>query len=273
MIELSLGSGLKHFHFSHLKTAGVENFGKLDKVFELFDEAQSRGLVITCDRYPYVESMTQLSVALPGAWKNLDDTALKKKLESTEEKLALIAELRTAKSDGYWQRCRIVNTPHPRFSSYRGRGIIEIPGDVAENVVEMLAFDPVNCQAAFSVMSAENMKNIIAQPFCVAGSDGNALPGDGRFGKTHPRSFGAVARFLRLTLDMGLPIEECISKVSGKTAAIFGLEERGIIAPGKQGDLVLFDPDSVDSKADFLAPETPAEGIVFVIKNGEIIYS
>ena len=198
MIDLSLDSGLKHFHFSHLKTAGEENFGKIDKVFELFEEARHKGVEITCDRYPYIESMTQLSVALPGAWKNLDDVALKKKLESTEEKVALIAQLRAAKSEEYWQRCRIVNTA-------------DIPGDVVENAVEMLAFDPVNCQAAFATMSEENMRNIIAQPFCVAGSDGNALPSDGRFGKTHPRSFGAVAGFLRISLDMGISIEESVS--------------------------------------------------------------
>ena len=273
MIQLSLDSGLKHFHFSHLKTAGEENFGKIDKVFELFDEARHKGVEITCDRYPYIESMTQLSVALPGAWKKMDDVKLKKTLESAEEKIALIAQLRAAKSEEYWQRCRIVNTAHPRFAPYRGKCIADIPGDVVENAVEMLAFDPVNCQAAFATMSEENMRNIIAQPFCVAGSDGNALPSDGRFGKTHPRSFGAVAGFLRISLDMGISIEESVSKVSGKTASIFTLEDRGVVAPGKVGDLVLFDPDSVDSKADFLAPETPAEGIVTVIKNGEIIYN
>ena len=117
------------------------------------------------------------------------------------------------------------------------------------------------------------MKRIISLPFCVMGSDGNALPAESRFGKPHPRSFGAAARFLRLTLDMGLPLEECVSKVSGKSAAIFGLDHCGVIAPGKRGDLVLFDPDSIDSKADFSTPETPAEGIVSVIKKGEIIYN
>jgi N-acyl-D-amino-acid deacylase len=69
MIELSLSAGLKHFHFSHLKTAGRDNFSKLDRLLELFEEARSRGLNVTCDRYPYTESMTQLSVSLPGKWK------------------------------------------------------------------------------------------------------------------------------------------------------------------------------------------------------------
>ena len=52
-----------------------------------------------------------------------------------------------------------------------------------------------------------------------------------------------------------------------------GLADRGIIRPGQVGDLVLFDPDSIDGKADFSAPETPSEGIVCVVKNGEIIFN
>ena len=273
MMELSLESGLKHFHFSHLKTAGKANFGKLDKLLELFEEAEHRGLEITCDRYPYIESMTQLSVALLGEWKKMDDEALKKKLVSTEEKLRLMADLRQEKDDSYWECCRLVNCTHPRFISYRGRKISEIPGNTVENVTEMLSFDPVNCQAAFSVMSEENMKRILALPFCVAGSDGNALPGDARFGHSHPRSFGAIARFLRLGLDMGLPIEECVRKVSGKSAAIFSLDDKGVIAPGKKSDMVLFDPDAIDCKADFLCPERCAEGIGMVIKSGRVIYN
>lgn len=271
MIELSLESGLKHFHFSHLKTAGNSNFGKLDKLLELFDEARSRGLEITCDRYPYTESMTQLSVSLPGAWKKMDDEALKKKLAFTEEKLRLMEELRQSKDFSYWERCRLVNTAHPRFAPFRGQMISAIPGDAVENVTELLAFDPVNCQASFGVMSEENMKRILALPFCVAGSDGNALPADGRFGHSHPRAFGAIARFMRFCLDMGLPIEECVSKVTGKSAAIFSLDDRGVIAPGKKGDLVLFDPDTIDCKADFLTPERCAEGIGPVISNGCVI--
>ena len=273
MVGLALEAGLKRFHVSHLKTAGLANHGKLDKVLELFEDAERRGVEITCDRYPYIESMTQLSVALPAPWSELDDEALKKKLCSTEEQRVLMADLRIAREPEYWERCRLVNTPHPRFVSYRGRKVTSIPGDVVENVVELLSFDPVNCQAAFSGMSEENMKRIIKLPFCVAGSDGNALPGDSRFGTSHPRAFGAVARFLRLCLDEGCSIEESVRKVTQKSCEIFGLADRGVLLPGKRGDLVVFDPDGIDSKADFVSPETPAEGIVCVVKNSEMIYN
>lgn len=273
MIGLACSSGLKRFHVSHLKTAGEENFGKLDKVFELFQEGACRGVEITCDRYPYTESMTQLSVSLPGKWKALDDVTLRGKLADKAERAALTLQLRQEKESGYWQRCRLVNTPHPLFQAWRGKKITEIPGDVSENVTELLAYDPVNCQAAFSVMSEENMKRIMLSPCCVAGSDGNALPSDARFGHSHPRSFGALPRFMRLLLDWGETPEMAVRKCSGLTAEIFRLRDRGLVVPGAWGDLVLFDPDSIDGKADFTEPERSAEGIVTVVKKGEIIFN
>ena len=273
MIDLSREAGLRHFHFSHLKTAGKNNFSKLDRIFELFDEARHCGLEITYDRYPYIESMTQLSVALPGKWGELDDVTLKKELASVGAKEVLTAQLREAKDEEYWERCRIVNCTHPSFAPFRGVKITAIPGDPAANAVEMLAFDPVETRAAFAVMSEENMKRILLSPFCVAGSDGNALPPDGSAGHSHPRAFGAIPRFVRLLLDWGESVENAVYKCSGQTAAIFGLADRGIIRPGQVGDLVLFDPDSIDGKADFSAPETPSEGIVCVVKNGEIIFN
>ena len=273
MIGLSREAGLKHFHFSHLKTAGKNNFSKLDRLFELFGEARSCGLEITYDRYPYIESMTQLSVVLPGRWGRLDDVALKKELALPGAKEVLADQLREAKDEDYWERCRIVNCTHPAFAPFRGKKITAIPGDPAANAVEMLAFDPVETRAAFSVMNEENMKRILLSPFCVAGSDGNALPPDGSAGHSHPRSFGAIPRFVRLLLDWGENVEKAVYKCSGQTADIFGLSDRGYIRAGKVGDLVLFDPDSIDGRADFSAPETPSEGIICVVKNGKIIFN
>jgi len=64
-----------------------------------------------------------------------------------------------------------------------------------------------------------------------------------------------------------------VRKVTGLTAELFSLHDAGLIAPGRKADMVLFDPDAIDGNADFSAPETPASGIAYVFKNGEIVYS
>ena len=273
MIELALEAGLKRFHISHMKTAGKANFRKLHSLLDLIEEARARGLEITCDRYPYTESMTQLSVILPGAWGKMDDGILKRTLADPENLFRLAEELRRSRTAEDWERCRIVSCTHPEYRAFQGKKITAAGPDPALTAAEILAFDAVNAQAAFSGMSEENMRKIIRLPFCVGGSDGNALPPDRRFGSSHPRAFGALAKFVRLLLDTGIPPENAVRKVTGLTAAIFSISDAGLIAPGRNADMVLFDPDAIDGNADFSAPETPASGISYVFKNGEIVYS
>jgi len=114
------------------------------------------------------------------------------------------------------------------------------------------------------------MLSIISQPWCAAGSDGNALAQNSSR-KPHPRSFGALARFLRLRLDQGAKIEEAVHQMTGLPAEIFRLD-CGKVEVGKCADLTAFDPDSVDGKATFTEPETPAEGILYSWKNGVLRY-
>ncbi|MBQ7696813.1 MAG: amidohydrolase family protein [Lentisphaeria bacterium] len=273
MIELALEAGLKRFHISHMKTAGKANFHKLAPLLGLIDEARNRGLEISCDRYPYTESMTQLSVILPGAWGKMDDGTLKRTLADPENLLRLAEELRRSRTPEEWERCRIVSCTHPKYRAFQGKKITAAGPDPALTAAEILAFDPVNAQAAFSGMSEENMRRIIQLPYCVGGSDGNALPPDRRFGASHPRAFGALAKFVRLLLDMGSSPENAVRKVTGLTAELFSLPDAGLAAPGRRADMVLFDPDTIDGNADFSAPETPASGIAYVFKNGEIVYS
>jgi N-acyl-D-aspartate/D-glutamate deacylase len=43
-----------------------------------------------------------------------------------------------------------------------------------------------------------------------------------------------------------LRIEEAVKKLTGDPAAVFGIKERGLLAPGCHADLLLFDPAVVD---------------------------
>ncbi len=69
-----------------------------------------------------------------------------------------------------------------------------------------------------------------------------------------------------------LGLEEAVRKMSGASAAGFGLGDRGQIRPGQAADLVLFDPALVLDRATTGEPHALADGIASVWVNGELVY-
>jgi N-acyl-D-amino-acid deacylase len=102
------------------------------------------------------------------------------------------------------------------------------------------------------------------------GSDG--LPHDRH---PHPRLWGTFPRVIgRYARDLKLfPIETAIHKMTGLTARVFGLRERGNLAPGCFADLVLFDPATVIDRATYDAPLQPSLGIERVYVNGGLTFA
>lgn len=108
-------------------------------------------------------------------------------------------------------------------------------------------------------------RNLLAHPLSMIGSDG--LPEDPF---PHPRLWGAFPRVLgHFSRDLGLfPLHTAVHKMTGLSAARFGLHQRGEIREGHWADLVLFDPARVRDVADFKEPQRAAQGIDGVWVNG-----
>ena len=271
-IECARRAGLKKLQISHLKTAGKANWGKLAAALSLIEYARRDGIDINVDRYPYTESMTQLSVILPPPWDDLGDAEIQQRLRSPEEKVRLTEALREYKAPGYWQSVRLAATDAPRYRDKCGRRFSELGDDPARTAVEILAADAPSSCGAFSGMCEENLKRILDLDYCMPGSDGNALPADGSLGRSHPRSFGAIAKFMRLRLDATGSVTEAVERAATLPARVFSLDDRGIVAPGYAADLVLFDPDEIDSPADFATPNATARGIALTVCRGKIVW-
>ena len=95
------------------------------------------------------------------------------------------------------------------------------------------------------------------RPGCAYGP----IPGD-----TAPsRPFFRLAREKRLC-----SLEDAVRRVTGDTAARFGLSDRGLLAVGKAADITVFDPEAIAPAATYLDPIRLARGVVHVIVNGEI---
>ncbi len=123
--------------------------------------------------------------------------------------------------------------------------------------------------AVYHNMSEDDMRRVLAHPLSMVGSDG--LPNDPH---PHPRLWGAFPRVLaRYSRDLALmPLAEAVRKMTGLSAANFGLVDRGEIRAGAYADLTLFDLATLEDTADYATPVAPARGIELVVVNGTIAY-
>ncbi|AUC53900.1 N-acyl-D-amino-acid deacylase [Sagittula sp. P11] len=155
--------------------------------------------------------------------------------------------------------------PHPEMA---GRDLSEIAG--IWGIPEMEALDRLRPGGAiYHQMDDGDLERILAWPPSLVGSDG--LPRDRR---PHPRLWGAFPRVLgHYVRDRSLlTLATAIAKMTGQTADVLALPDRGRIAEGAAADLVLFDPSRIRDAASFEDPTRPAEGIVSVYLNGKLAY-
>ncbi len=118
-------------------------------------------------------------------------------------------------------------------------------------------------------MDEEDVRRIMAHPMSVIGSDG--IPHDAH---PHPRLWGTFPRVLGLySRQLGLlSLEQAVHKMTGRTAQLFGMVDRGVLRPGAYADLVLFDPHKVLDRATFEDPKQESDGIEEVWTNGVPVF-
>ncbi|SLN17795.1 D-aminoacylase [Roseovarius albus] len=157
----------------------------------------------------------------------------------------------------------IWSTPHPEQD---GRMLNDIAADWGvsrEKATSML--QPAG--AIYFDMDEGDLQRIMQHPAAMIGSDG--LPG---VDKPHPRLWGTFPRVLgRYVRELKLlELTQAIHKMTGLSAAQFGLNDRGVVREGYVADLVVFDPEQVADLADFDHPTRPSRGINHVMVNGAL---
>lgn len=70
------------------------------------------------------------------------------------------------------------------------------------------------------------------------------------------------SRFVRDTRAMSL--EAAVRKITGDTARIWGMDNRGILQPGFAADVTIFDPDTIDRGPEYFADDVPGDGSRYV---------
>ena len=156
--------------------------------------------------------------------------------------------------------------PHPEMG---GKTLAEIAGLWGLSLMDAARrLQPAG--AVYHNMAEADVRLILGDRASMVGSDG--LPNDPR---PHPRLWGAFPRVLgHYCREVGLfPLGEAVRKMTGLSAARFGLVDRGLVRAGYAADLVLFDPLTVRDSATFADPIRPAEGVASVWVNGVLSYT
>ncbi len=124
-------------------------------------------------------------------------------------------------------------------------------------------------------MSEENIRRNIAWPYTMLGSDEASAAPEGVFlrSNAHPRAYGNFARFLaRYVRDLHvISLPEAIRRLTDLPAQELRLHQRGRLSVGYAGDVVVFDPATIQDHATFDRPAQYATGVADVLVNGVVV--
>lgn len=138
--------------------------------------------------------------------------------------------------------------------------------------MDLVVEDHSRVDAAYELMSEENVELGLKQPWVSIGSDAESLAPEGVFLQraVHPRAYGAFARFLgHYVRDRRLmSIEEAVRRLTSLPAENFRLEHRGCLDAGCYADVAVFDPARIRDHATFAAPHRFSTGMAHVLVNG-----
>ncbi len=151
--------------------------------------------------------------------------------------------------------------PHPEYS---GRDLAEVACELGCSPTE--AVDRLGpAGALYFLMDEADVTRILGSSAAMVGSDG--LPEDRH---PHPRLWGTFPRVLgHYVRERGvLRLEDAIHRMTGRSAQVFGLRDRGQVRVGARADICVFDPRTVSDTATYEAPTRPAVGIRHVLVNG-----
>ncbi|MGI9245651.1 MAG: N-acyl-D-amino-acid deacylase family protein, partial [Steroidobacteraceae bacterium] len=283
LIEIARLAGV-HGEAYHLKAAGEANWPNMARAIAQIEAARQAGVAVSANMYTYVAGATGLDAAMPlwvqagglEQWvSRLKDPALRARV---------IADMRSPppgeenlfRTAGSADRVLFVGFRNPALKPLTGKTLAEVMtlrGTSAEDtIVDLVIEDHSRVQTVYFLMSEDNVKLGLAQPWVSLGSDAEASAPEGVFllSSTHPRAYGNVARLLGRYVreERLMPLQEAIRRLTRLPATNWKLQGRGCLDPECYADVVVFDPATVADLATFAQPRQYAVGISDVVVNG-----
>jgi N-acyl-D-aspartate/D-glutamate deacylase len=162
-----------------------------------------------------------------------------------------------------WDLTQVFMTQYARNRGLEGKSVTQIAEEQGKSVMDAfldLSLDE-ELQTFFICVDRNTdpaaQKQILGSPYTVIGtSDGGARP---HSADRHEYSTNLLGHWVREQQVMSL--EEAVYRLTGRTALMHDMHDRGFVAPGKVADLVIFDPDTIASKPREPVNDMPAGGV------------
>ena len=249
--------------FTHMKIQGHEQ-GTAAAVTEMMDRASADGRWVAADVYPYLAGQTALSALIIPGWAQDGGTEpMRARFRDSTLRARIISESDAAIKARFNGPERIMVLGTHRLSDIMTETGAPSAGAA---VVKVLETDSPWAILGFGI-EPDLITIMQYHSSSIARDCGAAVGSQG-----HPRYYGTFPRVLgRYVRDQhALTWEDAIRKMSGLPAAMMGLVDRGLLAPGMAADIAVFDTATVIDHATFEKPDLWSDGIRQVLVNGHL---
>ncbi|HVU30938.1 MAG TPA: D-aminoacylase [Sphingomicrobium sp.] len=283
LITISRDSGAPA-EIYHFKQAGQPNWGKIDQAIEKVEAARKSGQRITADMYTYTAGATGLDATMPPWVQSGGLEAWEKRLQDPEVRARLMKEMRTPSNDwenllllsGGPQNVLLVSFKNPKLKPLTGKTLAEVAKmrgkSPEETAMDLVVEDDSRVGTVYFIMSEDNVKRETGLSWMSFGSDEASPAPEGIFlkSRSHPRAYGNVARLLGHYVrdEHTTSLEDAIRRLTSLPASNIGIRQRGSLKQGYYGDIVIFDPATIQDHATFEKPDQLATGVDDVFING-----
>src|SRR5271166_2104909 len=268
----------------HSKIAGAQNYDRIGALESILADAAA--LIPTMENmYPYTAGSTTGDAIFPPEMRAGGRAEFLAALEDPARGAAMIAKMRQdSKSwDNFVHFCgglsgiQIAGVKPGVGDAYLGRRL----GDVARDAGAADLATDAAFAAVFDFYAANDgeiaiithygneatMERFFRRPSMAICTDG-LMPGPGQ--KPHPRSLGAFPKALRMGRETGVPLEQMIWRMATLPCRFLNLPDP-TLRVGADASLVLFDPDTVCERNDYLDPSVRPVGIDMVWIHGDLV--
>ncbi|MBV9470285.1 MAG: D-aminoacylase, partial [Abitibacteriaceae bacterium] len=215
---------------SHIKLGSSPVWGKADETLRMMADANRRGLDISADVYPYDYWRSTITVITPTRdWDNR--AAWQKGLDEI---------------GGPGNVLLTTYTPNPAWIGKTLAQLVTMTGKDPVTIIQEIVRNTHGKDATgqegvvVTAMQEKDVRRFIAAPRVMFCTDGGLKSSHPRAAGTYPRILGRYVREWRV-----LSLEEAIRKMTSLPAQRMGFKNRGLLKPGMQADVVIFDPRRV----------------------------